>query len=217
MSQAPTDMLAARHKPYRQAQERYRRATAAREAAQQRVSELEQQLVNAETRDRVQLGDALVDGRKPPAGEAEPVLARLEAAKREAAALAYAEQRAPQAVDELPRTHKTAWLQHALSDLAKHRDSYEAAIRSLAAARDLLADQATLVAFLEYGQQTQPIGAALRTIASDGSSRAYDFGQLVELMLVEAATVEDTTMLDPSRPRPEPAFHLVHRAVGVNR
>ena len=71
MSIAPTDLLAESHKSYRQAQDRYRRATLAREAAQQRVSELERKLSGAECRDRVALGDALVDQRRPPKPEAE--------------------------------------------------------------------------------------------------------------------------------------------------
>jgi hypothetical protein len=91
-------------------------------------------------------------------------------------------------------------------------DAYVAAVLALADARDLLADQASLAAFLKYGQQTQPIGGALRTIGSDGYEKAYAFDQLVELMLLEAATVEENTMLDPNRPRPEPQLHRIHRA-----
>ncbi len=212
MSQAPTDMLASRHKEYAKARERYQRATAARFEAQERVRALESELAKAESRDRIALGDALVDQRRRPASEAEQVRARLEEAKREAEALAYAQQRAATQLDQLPRQHRDEWLQQANSDLAKFRDAYQDAIRALADARDRLANQATLVSFLEYGQETQPIGAGLRSVASDGSPKVYDFGQLVALMLAEAATVAEAAMLDPSRPRPEPQFHRAFTA-----
>ena len=49
MSQHPTDMLGDRFKVYRQAQDRHRRATAAREAATVKVEELEASLRSAES------------------------------------------------------------------------------------------------------------------------------------------------------------------------
>ena len=83
MSQNPTDMCAARFKAYRQAQDRYRRASAAREAATVKVTELEAALRSAEHSDRVALGDALVDQSKPPKPEAEKAKAALDEARRE--------------------------------------------------------------------------------------------------------------------------------------
>ena len=145
MSVAPTDLLAERPKVYRQAQDRYRRATFAREAAQQRVSELERKLSGAEGRGRVALGDALVDQRRPPKPEADTARQLLEEAKREAEALAYAEQRAASALDRLPKQHREEWLRRASSDLGKARDAHRAAVVELARARDQLADEATLL------------------------------------------------------------------------
>jgi hypothetical protein len=208
MSVNPTDLLADRHKTYRRARERYQRAAAAREVAQQHVTELESQLGSAEHRDRVQRGDALVDGRKPPSSEAEAVRAMLVAAKRDAEALMYAEQRAASVLDELPRRHKTEWMQQVAHDLGKARDAYRAAIHELARARDQLADEATLLGFLEYGQESQPVGGALR---KPGAERAIAFAEIVELMLAEAADVEKKARLDPNRPQPEPQFHLMRR------
>jgi hypothetical protein len=58
MSRAPTDLLIERHKPYRQAHERYLRATRARhQAPRHGFAELERELSVAENRDRVALGD----------------------------------------------------------------------------------------------------------------------------------------------------------------
>jgi hypothetical protein len=102
MSQNPVDLLAARHRRYRAAQDRYRRASGAREAAQQKVAELEASLRGAEHRDRVALGDALIDQSRPPKPEAEKARTLLDDAKRELEALQYAEQRAAVALDRLP-------------------------------------------------------------------------------------------------------------------
>jgi hypothetical protein len=201
----PTDLLAERHRRYRQAQERYQQATVARETAQQRVAELESELAVAESRDRVALGDALVDGRRPPRPEADSIRSRLEAAKGEAEALAYAEQRAAGALGRLPVEHKREWLSAATRSLGKARDAYTAAIVELARARDQLSDEATLVGFLQFdGQYSQPLGGAIQRPAGP-----VGFAELTELMLNEAATVEDRARLDPNRPQPEPAFHLM--------
>jgi chromosome segregation ATPase len=208
----PTDLLAQRHKAYRQAQERYHRATAAREAAQQRVSELESELASAEARDRISLGDALVDGHRPGKPEADSVRPRLEDAKREAEALAYAEQRAAGNLDRLPREHKDDWLQAATRSLGKARDAYTAAITELARARDQLSDEAVLVTFLRYdGQHAQPIGGAVEHVTQNGTVQTIGFAQLTELMLAEATGVEEKAGLDPNRPHPEIAFHLIRR------
>jgi hypothetical protein len=209
MSVNPTDVLAQRHKAYRQAQERYQRATAAREAAQQRVAELESELAAAEGRDRVALGDALVDGRRPSKPEAHSVRPRLDEAKREAEALAYAEQRAGVALDRLPREHKDEWLRAATRSLDKARAAYSEAIGELARARDQLSDEAVLVSFLQNdGQYTQPLTGAIQRPGADGTNPAIGFVELTELMLKEAASVEEKALLDPNRPMPEPQFHL---------
>jgi hypothetical protein len=181
----PTDLLAERHKPYRVAQERYQRATAAREAANEKVAQLEACVHDAEARDRIALGDALIDQRKPPRPEADDARSRLEQAKREAEALTYAEERAAAALDQLPREHKTEWLSRADAGLAKACADYEVAIRQLAAARDRLCDQASLVSFLEHGHQSQPLSGAVQQRLSDGTVRQLAFEELVGLMLAE--------------------------------
>ena len=124
----------------------------------------------------------------------------------------YAEQRAITALDRLPKANKDDWLRRATSDLDKARDAYKAAVVELARAREQLGDEATLVSYLRYGQQTQPLAAALRQPLSDGSVRAFDFTQLIDVMLDEANTVEEKAALDPNRPVPEPQFHRMHTA-----
>jgi hypothetical protein len=204
MSVAPTDLLAERHKSYRQAQERYQRATAAREAAQQRVAEQESELSAAEGRDRISLGDALVDGQRPGRPEADSVRPRLDKAKREAEALAYAEERAAGALGRLPREHKNDWLRAATRSLDKARTAYTAAIAELARAREQLSDEAILVSYLENeGQFVQAISGAIQRPGDNPIS----FDKLTKLMLEEAGGVEEKSRLDPSRPMPEPQLH----------
>ena len=211
MSVNPTDLLAQRHKGYRQAQDRYRRAVTARQDAHQRVTELESELAGAEARDRDALGDALVDGHRPSKPEADSVRSQLDEAKREAEALTYAEQRAAGTLDRLPRSSsKDAWLGAAMRSFEKARDAYMAAITELARARDQLSDEATLVGFLHNnGAYTQPLGGAIQRRGSDNIDRPVDFAQLVALMLEEARGVEEKTRRDPNQPQPEPALHLM--------
>jgi hypothetical protein len=209
LSVNPTDLLAQRHKGYRQAQGRYQRATAAREAAQQRVAELESELSVAEGRDRVALGDALVDGRRPSKPEADSVRPRLDEAKREAEALAFAEERAAGALGRLPREHKNEWLRAAARSLDKARAAYTDAIAELARARDQLSDEATLVSFLENdGQYTQPLTGAIQRPGAHGTVEAINFSQLIELMHAEVGGIEEKARLDLNRPMPEPQLHL---------
>jgi hypothetical protein len=184
MSVAPTDMLTQRHRAYRQAAERYQRAVIARESAQQRVTELESELSVAEGRDRVALGDALVDGNRPGKPEADSVRQRLEDAKRDHEALAYAEQRAAGNLDRLPREHKEDWLSAAERSLGRAQDAYTAAIAELARTRDQLTDEAALVSYLRFGgQYSALIGGAIPRTGSDGSNQAIAFDQLVSAML----------------------------------
>jgi hypothetical protein len=213
LSVNPTDLLAERHKSYRQAQERYQRAAAAREAAQQVVAELESELAGAASRDRISLGDALVDGRRPSKPEADRVRARLDEAKREAEALAYAEERAAGALGRLPREHKDEWLRAATRALDKARAAYTDAIEELARARDQLGDEATLVSYLANdGQYVQAITGAIQRLGGQPIS----FDELTKAMLEETGNVEEKARLDPNRPQPEPAYHLIHSGGSKN-
>jgi hypothetical protein len=211
MSVNPTDLLVQRHKGYRQAQERYQRATAAREAVQQHVAELEAELAGAEARDRISLGDDLVDGRRPSKPEADSIRPRLDEAKREAEALAHAEERAAGVLDRLPREHEDEWLRAATRSLDKARAAYTAAIGELDRARDQLSDEATLLSFLQNdGQYVQALTGAIQRPGANGSGESFNFSVLVELMREEAAGVEEKARLDPNRPQPEPAYHRAY-------
>jgi hypothetical protein len=162
-------------------------------------------------RDRVALGDALVDDRRTSKPEADSVRALLEDAKRKAEALVYAEQRAAETLSRLPIERKDEWERQALRDLRKACDVYIAAIGAVARARDQLGDEATLVSFLHNeGAYVQAISGALQRPGAHGVTDPIGFAQLTNLMLTEAASVEEKALLDPNRPMPEPQLHLAH-------
>jgi hypothetical protein len=208
MSVNPTDLLADRHKGYRQAPGALPACRGCAGGPQQRVAEFESELAAAESHDRINLGDALVDGHRPSRPEADSVRPRLDEAKRDAEALAYAEERAAGALGGLPREHKEEWLRAAMRSLDKARNAYTAAIGELARAHDQLSDEAVLVSFLENnGQFSQAIGGGIQRPMSDGTIQTIDFSQLTELMLKEAASVKEKALLDPNRPMPELQFH----------
>ena len=79
----PTDLLVERQRDYAKALDRHLRASEACQQAQERVQDLERDLIASEDDDRRALGDALVDGRKPPAGKSERARSDLEKAKAE--------------------------------------------------------------------------------------------------------------------------------------
>ena len=209
MSMNPTDLLAERHKPYRQAREHYPRATAARAAAQERVAQLDSELAAAESRDRITRGDALVDGRRLSKSEADSVRPRLEEAKRDAEDLAYAEQRAASALGRLPVERKREWLSAATRSLQKAKAEHLAAIGELVRTREQLDDESVLVSFLaNEGTYTQPIGAGIQRRMGDGTIQRVDFAQLIESLRTEAGDAEQKALLDPNRPMPELQPHL---------
>jgi excisionase family DNA binding protein len=73
----PHELLAQRHRDYRKAQNRHVRAVEKQQVAAERIQQLERELAEAEDEDRRELGEALIDGAKPPAGKAERVRAAL--------------------------------------------------------------------------------------------------------------------------------------------
>jgi hypothetical protein len=148
----PQQLLAAREREYKKAQDRHVRALERQRAAAERVQALERELAEAEDEDRRELGEALIDGAKRPAGKAERVRAALEKTKAEALALAYAAERAGQTLDRLPVERKSDWLRQAQRGFESARADYEHKLGLFLEARERLADEAALVSFLIGGQ-----------------------------------------------------------------
>ena len=122
------------------------------QAAEERLQTLERELAEAEDEDRIALGDSLVDGRKPPASEAEKLRAALEKARAEQEALMYACERAGHELDRMPQERRTDWLPKAQRDFQAARAVYEQLLAQLTEARERLAEEAELVSFLIDGQ-----------------------------------------------------------------
>jgi hypothetical protein len=137
----PQDLLAQRQRGYAEALERHGRALERARAAEECVQALERDLADAEDEDRRTLGDALVDGRKPPAGKGERVRSALEKAKAELVALQYAVERAGQALDGMPHEHKREWVREAQRDFEAARADYEQLLGLFAEARERLAEE----------------------------------------------------------------------------
>jgi hypothetical protein len=146
------ELLGQRHRDYAKAQERHARALEKHQAAVERVQQLERELVEAEDEDRRQLGEALVDARKPPPRKTERARAALEKAKAEALALAYAAERAGQMLDHLPLERKSEWLREAQRYFEAARADYQQQLGLLAEARERLTEEAAVINFLAGGQ-----------------------------------------------------------------
>lgn len=147
----PYELLAQRHREYAKARDRHTRAIAKQAASQERVQALERELADAEDADRRTLGEALVDGKKPPAGKTEQARANLEQAKQEAEALAYACERAGQEFTDMPAARRGDWLPQAKHDFQAARGDYEKRLAGLIEAHERLAQEAALVDFLAPG------------------------------------------------------------------
>jgi hypothetical protein len=168
------ELLGQRHRDYAKAQERHARALEKHQAAVERVQQLERELVAAEDEDRRALGEALVDGTKPPARKSKRAATALEKAKAEALALAYAAERAGQTLDHLPLEHKSKWLPEAQRDFEVARADYEQQLGLLAQARERLTEEAAVINFLIDGQASVRMAHTVRVHAGGVEGLAHD-------------------------------------------
>ena len=188
----PTDLLAQRHKTYRDTLDRHKRATAKRQQAEQGVAAAEAALHVAEDKDREALGEALIDERKRPARKSAAARAALDSAKRELEALQYAEQRAAAKVDKLPERYRDEWSAQASRDVPAAQRNLAAAAHQLAAARDELATEASLAAYIEHGASySAPIGEGLHLPQGDGTMLVVAFDRFITALLAEAENAAD--------------------------
>jgi hypothetical protein len=185
-------LLSLRHSDYRKAQERHARALEKHQAAVERVQQLEGELVAAEDEDRQQLGEALIDARKPPPRKAERARAALEKAKDEALALGYAAERAGQAVDRMPAEYRSDWLRQAERDFQDARGDYEQQLAQFVKARERLAQEAELVSFLIDGQASVRMAHTVRVHAGGVEGLASDVrvADVIDALCNELADLE---------------------------
>jgi hypothetical protein len=189
----PTELLAQRQRDYRRAQERHQRALEKQRAASEHVQILERELADAEDEDRRPLGEALVDGTKPPARKTDRARAALEKAKDEAVALQYAAERAGQTLDRTPAVHKQDWLPRAPRDFQAARAEYEKLLDQLAEARVRLASEVALVALLGTGQTSSirmPNTLRVHAAGVEGLSHDVVVTDVIEALRDELANLE---------------------------
>lgn len=169
----PQELLAQRQRDYKKAAERQATAHKKYGAAVKRVQQLERDLLDAEDEDCRELGEALVDGRRPSAPKAERVRAALEKARDDSQALAFAAERAGQALDQLPQERRSEWLRSAQASFQVARADYERQLGMFAEARERLTEEAALVSFLTGGQ-TVWMGNTVRVYAAGVEGLAQD-------------------------------------------
>ena len=193
-----TELLAKRHREYAKALERHERAMEQWRAEGERVQALERELADAEDEDRVALGEALIDGTKPPSRKAERARAALAKAKAELEALHYAVQRAGQAIDRRPGENRRAWLRQAEHDFQRARADYEQLLAHLIEARDHLEQEALVLSFLIDGQTSSVrMAHALRVSVSgvDGLVQEVPTADVLEALRDELVQLEGDALI----------------------
>ena len=107
-------------------------------------------------------------------------------------ALQYAEQRAASKIDHLPERHKDEWRARAGRDVAAAQRNLITAVHQVAAARDQLATEAALAAYLEAGASfTPPIGEGVHILRGDGTLQIVAFALFVAALLAEGKNAAD--------------------------
>jgi DNA repair exonuclease SbcCD ATPase subunit len=166
------DLAASRWKPIRQAREQIAKAQGAHARSSARLEELRGQIGPAEHRDRQALGRALVDGKAEPASEAAKLKQELEREERRLEALAVAVQAAHGQIANAVDANRGDWRRQAMQELSKSQQRYKDAIDALAAARQGLSDEATLVAWLDGGPNIEAASDPLSgRLGSDANGR----------------------------------------------
>jgi hypothetical protein len=200
MNPNPQELLARRQRDYAKALDRHARAIEKQRAVEERVQALERELADAEDEDRRALGDALVDGTKPPARKAERARTALEKAKAEAVALQYAAERAGQTLDRMPVERKHDWLRRAQRDFEAARGDYEQRLSLLAEARERLAEEAAVVSFLIDGHTSSVrMAHTVRVHARGVEGLAHDVSvtDVLEALRDELADLELDALRGP--------------------
>jgi hypothetical protein len=103
------------------------------------------------SRDRSALAAALVDGQPEPASEAEKIQAEILRQEQRVEALRLASGVARGRVRTLGRDNRKAWRGQALRELSQAKRRYFETIEELAASRQALSDEASLVGWLDSG------------------------------------------------------------------
>jgi hypothetical protein len=145
------DLAASRFRPIRVAREQIAKTEGAHRKAAEQLEALRGRLPQALSRDRSALAAALVDGQREPASEAETIQAEIVRQEQRVEALRLAAGEARGRVRTLARDNRKAWRGQAIRELTQAKRRYLETIEQLAAARQSLSDEASLVGWLDSG------------------------------------------------------------------
>lgn len=206
----PTDLARTRFKPIRAAFARIEKVERAHTAAVARLQELRAEIGPAEGRDRAALAEALIDGKREPAPEAEQLRAEVEQQERRVDALVVAIDRARAQIPKLVDENRTDWRGQAMRELAREQQRYRNAINELEAAREALNNAATLVSWLDSGDLSEASTDALGGRVNTSGRPALAFSRALEELRAdaEALGLHPVTRDDPAA---EPRYELAWR------
>ena len=204
----PVDLAEARFRPIRQARAHIQKAEAANDRSRARLQELSGQVGAVEHADRKALGAALVAGRAEPAAEAAKLKAEIAAEERRAEALELAVNDANSQIGRVVDVHRDAWRRQTVRELNRAARRYQAAIAELAAAREALANEATLIGWLDSGEMSEAATEALGAVPRTDNKPVLGLSTVIE----ELRRNCDHLTGYPDRPRggpqPEPRFEM---------
>jgi hypothetical protein len=166
------DLAASRFRPIRAAREQIAKTEGAHRKAAEGLEELRGRLPHAVSRDRSALAAALVDGQREPASEAEEIEAEIVRQEQRVEALRLAAGEARGRVRTLARDNCKAWRGQALRELTQAKRRYFETIEELAASRQALSDEASLVGWLDSGVGAEAANDQLGGPPSHADGRA---------------------------------------------
>jgi hypothetical protein len=156
--------------------------------------QLRNELQQAEQADRAAFAVALAAGKPEPRRTAEQIAASIEVEERRSEALQTAVQTAESELQEL-RQQNPAWYRDTLAAIAKAHGAYQEAIRTLAVAREALADEVALADWIRGGVGVSPI---LDSLAGRNGAEALSFTRILGALGADAEQVAGHL------PEPEP-------------
>jgi hypothetical protein len=190
----PEDLARTRWRPVAKAVEE--RNGLGRELAEtnEHLVQLRNELQQAEQADRAAFAVAIAAGKAEPERRAEQIAASIEAEERRSEALQTAVLTAESDLQKL-REQNPAWYRDTLAAIAKAHRAYQEAIRTLAVAREALADEVALADWIRGGVGVSPI---VDTLAARNGGEALSFARILGALGADAERVAGHL------PEPEP-------------
>ena len=206
MSIAPESLAASRFRELRKLDEKIQKLSQDLAEAGAEAARIEGEKAAAAKRDRQAYADALAAGRGRPAKrEEQKVAAELEDTELRAEALRLAIDSGLDERAKLLAANHPLWRRAAMKELSRAKTRYENAISELEASRDLLSDEAALVAWLDSGSSAAAAADLLggRTGADREGRQPVNFSRTIEELrrdcehLAEFPVTRDDPIAEP--------------------